>query len=47
MPVLVPVTITPSLKKNSAALAVSAILTSDVIAWELNRGTVYSRTKLG
>ena len=31
VPVELPVIITPSLRKNSAAFAVSAILTSDVI----------------
>ena len=30
-----PVTITPSLRKYSAALAVSAMLTSEVIVWAL------------
>jgi hypothetical protein len=34
-PVAVPVMMTPSERKNSAALAVSSKFTSDVIAWEL------------
>lgn len=38
-PVAAPVTMTPSERKNSAARAVSSMLTSDVRAWELRKDT--------
>lgn len=38
-PVAVPVMMSPSERKNSAARAVSSMLTSDVRAWELKKHT--------